>query len=306
MQPGHIDFDNDFYKRVGRMWLFLPDSIKGWLLLGQVLLEELLIWLTNPCECLLRRRFGTRALSLFVVVQIVTAALTIITLSFYRICSLGLVVFSVAAAVAAVCRYREARRFELSGQERHSYTTGEPLPFWQRTRCVFRRLRRKKPEEWLTDWMIIRFYEPALCLVIGIPAFFFIGLDLGSYLVACSVAILLKSHIEYQRAITLWRDRKDAQIVAKVMAEPTTPGPDPSEKEPSFLVSVVPPEPTRAMPPASTSGWGPDPMHLPPEEPAVAKVECPSCNARIRVKQKYRGRRSPCPSCNVEFIIPAA
>ncbi|HEX4614234.1 MAG TPA: hypothetical protein VH092_39065, partial [Urbifossiella sp.] len=130
MRPGQLEFQHNFYTRIGRMWAFLPPGIKGTLLLGQVAVEELLIWFTTPVEVLCRRRFGTRALSLLVVIQL--SAVAFLIMHMRGLGSPLLIIFAVATAVASVHHFREARAWERSGKPyRHSYSPGDPLPFWE-------------------------------------------------------------------------------------------------------------------------------------------------------------------------------
>ena len=38
---------------------------------------------------------------------------------------------------------------------------------------------------------------------------------------------------------------------------------------------------------------------------ATFKFSCPHCGQRIEVEDEYSGQTSPCPTCHVDFVIPA-
>jgi hypothetical protein len=189
MKPGELQFDQNFYKQVGRMWLLLPDHIKGWFLLSQAIFEEFLIFFTSPIEMLLRYRFGVRSLSMFMVLQLVTTAWVLMTVLART--SPASVLFAATAAAASIYHCWEARRIERHGEtHRHTYSPGDPLPFWQSIRSFLAGLGVNR-ERWLSDWMITRFGEPALCFLAGTLLYVIVPW-LATYLLIGSVALLLK------------------------------------------------------------------------------------------------------------------
>jgi hypothetical protein len=298
MKPGTIQLEQNFYTRFSRMWMFLPAGMKGFFILGQVLFEELLIWFCTPVEILCRRRFGTRALSLFVVLQLTTVSIFI--LSGPGLHYPLLAIFAVAAALAGIYRFHEARVWEKSGNPyRHSYAPGESLPFWKPVKRLIAR-RGLDPEQWLSEWMIARFGEPILCLILGL-ALVYIDPFLGSYLLVAAIMLGFKGHISFQRYVNLQRDRKDAQVVSQWMSRESTVSNQPAEK--FFVARVVP---------ARSSGERPDSgiSEIPNtngilEPPRKIVRSCPNCASRIKVKEKHLGKQFPCPGCNQPFVVPA-
>jgi hypothetical protein len=298
MKPGTIQLEQNFYTRFSRMWMFLPAGMKGFFILGQVLFEEALIWFTTPVEVLCRRRFGTRGLSLFLVSQLIAVAILILG-------SLGLhypllAIFAVAAAVAGIYRFHEARVWEKSANPyRHSYAPGESLPFWN----PIKRLVAKKgldPEQWLSEWMIARFGEPILCLFLGL-ALVYIDRFLGMYLLVAAIMLGFKGHISFQRYVNLQRDRKDAQVVSQWMSRESTVTNQPAEK--FFVARVIP-----ALSSGELTDFGN--FDIPNtngilEPPKKIVRSCPNCASRIKVKEKHLGKQFPCPGCNQPFVVPA-
>jgi hypothetical protein len=319
MQPGHIELENDIYTRVGRLWVFLPNEIKGWIILGQVLLEEVLIFVTAPVECLFRHRFGTRALSLFLVIQI--ASWAYLGLLFGGAGHPIIVGVLTVSAIAAIYHYREARVWEKKSQPpRHSYDPGTPLPIWLPIRAFFS-MRGMNANRWLSDGKIMRFGEPAICLLAGLllsP----VERLLSHYLLVCSAGLLMKGHIKYLRLVNMRRDRADGRIIAAWMSGQNENQQIAEEKV--FLVSVAPcrhplkspaveAPPSDEMQPASSTAptesaqQGTEEISVPPaKDSETTALSCESCGRLLRVKPKHRGKKCTCPSCKAAVLVPAA
>ncbi len=304
MKPGEMQFEHNYHTRFARMWLLLPDHIKGWFVIGQVVLEELLIYFTSPVEVLLRYRFGVRSLSLLLVLQLVNAV-WLLQLYVGRI-SPAAVMFAAAAATAAIYHYWESRRDERNGERhRHTYSPGDPLPFWWPIRSLLARMGINR-EKWLSDWMITRFGEPGLCLLAGAILYTTVQ-GLATYFLIAAGALLLKGQIVYLRMVNMERDRLDAKLAAEwVSAEDFLNSPN---QDRVFMVTVIrspvihKTEEFSEPLPKPEQGWHDPPIPAIPE-PVSVTIECPSCHGRLKVKEKHRGRRCSCPACKTSFMIP--
>lgn len=311
MQPGTFDFNPNFYTRVARTWAFVPDKVKGWFVLAWLGLEELIVWFTWPALVLLRRRFGTRSLSLLIVLQMTAWGVFVLA-------AIGLgdplyTAFAVAGAAAGWFHFREARRYERGrGAWRHSYATGEPflVDWWP---------GQKTPSE----WSVTRFWEPGFVLAVGLVVQF-ASRPLGFYLVLASVALLLKGHVLFQRMVNQERDRRDGLLVARWAAGAGDDTP-PDRAAERFEVRVVRPEvppedeeddagteadaaesASEGDPPAGPEGEATPPPFEVVESDERIVATCPCCAARIRVRRVYAGRAASCPRCNSPFRIPSA
>lgn len=303
--PMYMHLDHNFYTSMARASAFMPDGVKNILALLKFLFEELLHWLTVPVEVCLRRRFGVRALSLYPLLQLWTAT------AFYVVFRRGLsadpvfALFLLVSAGLAALHFVESRRYERSGTSwRHTYTCGIPHGFWTALAPALARVRID-PRKYLTVDNVIRFGEPALCLLVGLVGLLF-SKTLGYFLLASAAALALKAHLRHLRYIDAVRDKEDAAVIGQALA-----GTGPERERVVFVVRLTT-TPAPSLGPRSVVEEPKDGSldKVASPEPGATEpmlsVRCGECGRRLKVKEKYTGRVCPCPGCGEPVKLEAA
>jgi hypothetical protein len=285
-QGGNFEFELNptFYTNLATTYQMLPEGAKSVIALLKLLLDVVLSTLTVPLEVLLLNRWGTRALSLFQVLQVTGMAGLAVMLRDPFVS-----VFMLSACIAAWWRFIEARRGEWTRKPyRHSYTPGEPVVLG----VVARFLVEQGVPRWLfAEAYVFRAWEPATGILVGIlllilPPTRFLGL----VLIGIGIAFIVKRHVMYLRHVEMWRDKADAEAVGRAMtAEEDAP-------EQVHLVrlaasDVIPLVPTK-----------------PGSKPTAEKISvtCSACKSRIKCPKSKAGETLSCPKCHVDFLVPAA
>jgi hypothetical protein len=176
-------------------------------------------------------------------------------------------------------------------------------------------------DRWLCDNKIMRFGEPALCLIVGL-LLLPVERILAHYFQFCAAALLLKGHILYLRRVNMRRDRADGRIIAAWMSGQNENQQIAEEKV--FLVSVAPcrhplksptveaplsaeMQPAASTAPNESAQEGMEELAVPPaKDPETTALSCESCGRLLRVKPKHRGKKCTCPSCKAAVLVPAA
>lgn len=299
--PATVELHPNFYTMMGRAAGFMPPGMKGFLAAAKMLFEDFLCWFTLPVEVLIRRRIGVRAISLFQLAPLVLGSLAFAFVLRGLSIDPFFSVFFLSAAAFAVYHFRESRAWEASGGAwRHTYSNGEPLPVWDRLAPLFEQAGID-PGRHLTRGKIVRFYEPALCLVVGLLLFLTLSKLLGGFLIGASVALLFKAHIRHQRFVDAVRDRNDAMLTGQFLAEMPNRLKG-SGQPPAFVAEVAirlegleEAEPPPAIEEAE---------EVEEAEEAPVRVKCGGCRATLRVKPGSAGRKGSCPKCRTLLRAP--
>ena len=78
--PEPLELNSNFNSQFSRAQVFLPQSVRGFLVLLKIMVEEFLHWCTRPVEVFFRYKFGSRGHSAFQTVQISLIALYLLSL----------------------------------------------------------------------------------------------------------------------------------------------------------------------------------------------------------------------------------
>ncbi len=286
---GDITFELNptFYTSLATSFQMLPEGAKSILAVFKLFLDFILSTLSLPLEALLLNRYGTRALSLFQLIQVSgLAALAVMLrdplLSLFLLTGVGF----------GWWRFIEARRHEWTRKPyRHSYVPGEPV-VWS---VIARFLVGRGLPRWLfAEPFVFRFWEPATGLIAGL---LFLALPftrfLGMVLIVIGIAFFTKRHVMYLRQVTLWRDKADAECVGRAMT---------AEEEGPEIVHLVrlavSPEPSESIVPTKPGKKPPTPEKI--------RTECVACGSWIRCPVSKAGATLPCPNCHADVLIPAA
>ena len=209
---GMIELNNNLHTQFARAQAFLPKQVLAFLAILKLILEEFLCWFSRPCELFLRLRFGVRGHGLFQTLQLCVTGIYVCRI-FAEHDSL-LAVFALAVAALAVYHHVEAVRSEMRGTVRYSWSSGEPVPIWAWAVRAVQGFGFDANRLFSVSW-ICRFYEPVLVLAIGYSILRLVSPLLGSYLLACSVALFIKSLIVHNRMLNMKRDQIDARIMSQ-------------------------------------------------------------------------------------------
>lgn len=297
-----VELHPNCYTMMGRALGILPQGVKGVFVVMKMLFEDFLCWFTLPVEVLLRRHIGVRALTLFHLAPLVIGSLAYTFL--FRGWSLDPLfsIFALSSAGFAVYHIRESRVWEANGSPwRHTYSNGTPLPVWDRLK-QFLETAGLDPTRYLTPQKVVRFYEPMLCLLVGIPFLLTFSKFLGGFLIAASVALLFKAHIRHLRFVDVMRDRNDAMLTGQILAE--MPNRVEGTKKPLPFVAEVAlhlEQPTRKqddIPEAQIVT-----AKATPPAPRI-HVRCGGCRTKLRAKLGAAGHDCVCPKCSAPVRVP--
>ena len=158
------------------------------------------------------------------------------------------------------------------------------------------------PDRHLTPAKVVRFYEPALCLLVGIPLLLILSKLLGGFLIGASVAMLFKAHIRHQRFVDAVRDRNDAMLTGQILAEMPNRTEESKQSRP-FVAEVALAVELRS----STAESAPEPalpsLKTEVEETRV-RIRCGGCRTTLKVKPSSAGRSAACPKCRAAIRVP--
>jgi hypothetical protein len=303
---GMIELNNNLHTQFARAQAFIPKQILGFLMLLKFLFEEYLWWYSRPVEVFLHRKFGVRGHGLFITIQLCAVAIVVCWAGINHDPPAGL--FCIASAVLAVYHRIEAVRSEMRGVVRHSYSNGEPLPIWAWLARIVQAFGID-PSRFITASLICRFYEPALVLALGL-VMRSVSQALGTYLLACSVALFIKNLIVHNRLLNMKRDQIDARIMSSWLASihrTMTSGPS---QEQYFVVQLAE-VPVRKR----DDDDGGEVATLPEKQPAsetaivngsLLRFSCRKCKTEFRVPRKYGGKKGRCKKCGEVAVVAAA
>ena len=295
-----IELEQDLYTHFARIHAFLPESVKGFLVLLKLLFEDLLAWCTRPVEVVLRRRFGTRGHSVFRTVQISVAGCCLLVVGVWHDPLLGL--FGLLSAGLAIYHLVEAQRSERRKlSSRYSWSHGEPSPLWGYAARGLKALG-VNPGRVLSVAMICRFGEPLVCLLFAL-ACWPLSKVLGIYLCCCTVGLLVKGFLVQQRIVNMQRDQMDARILSQWLIGLQQGAAGQGEQR-RYVVQL-------SEPVFEEAGDSHTPTVPPKEQPAgtsvttgeYLKIHCGNCQQPIRIHRKHRGRQGRCKKCGAGVTV---
>ncbi|OWK46481.1 hypothetical protein FRUB_00180 [Fimbriiglobus ruber] len=315
-----FDLHPNFYSQFALGYQFLPPGLKTVVFLVKLIVEWFLSRFALPLEIWLRSEWGTRAISLLQLLQMI--GLGMMGLAIGKL-DLFLALFWCGGAGLAVYRFWESRKAESTQKraglpvERHSYWAGEPV-LWARIAQYVAR-KRWRVGKWITEESVARFLEPATALVFAL--FFGWLCPLFGYVMCCSaLALLVKRHLIHMRHVNMERDQADALVLAQYMGRSRG---DP--KGASHIRHVVrlapapfalPVDPrtvtSRNVPPSPAPGtewiadWLPETNGEAPPSPPIPvkiKVPCPKCGQSLKTSSQTAGHKGKCPKCGERFLV---
>lgn len=309
-----VELHPNVYTMMSRASMFLPESVRGFFVLAKLLFEEFLCWFTIPVEVLIRRRIGVRALSMLVVIPLVAGAVTFALLLRGIMTDPLFSAFALGSAGFAVYHAWVSRKWEAGGGKwRHTYSNGDPLELWTRLAPLVAKLGLN-PLRQLTPARVVRFYEPALCLILGL-ILLLVSKLLGGFLIAASIALLFKAQIRHQRFVDAVRDRNDAMLAGEQLAAMPNRMESSTVSEPFVAkVAVALPGEQRAddsdvveaeaLPADDSDVIEAEALPDPEPPPPRSVVRCHACRATLRLKPGVRAKEGPCPKCKTRLRVP--